>query len=248
MDTKLQYSVPYARHMSQLEIECLIPHNPGLSVRRRRSPLIECHSSVSIRRAGLGDATQIWQVLKAAVTTLVGQTYTRAHIEAWIEDEAPQNLGRDLALGRTVFVAESEQRVIGFSRLCRQEVEALYVHPAKSRQRVGELLLRAVEESPSARLAGTLCLDAALNAVPFYRSAGYEVLGPSTPVFDNGVALPCIRMQKVLPATLGENPIRDLDGAYARISRVSPRSIPLPAQLRPENWPSRARCYRASLD
>jgi hypothetical protein len=43
-----------------------------------------------------------------------------------------------------------------------------------------------------------LQLDAALNAVPFYRSRGYKIVGASNPLCANGVALPCTRMAKTL--------------------------------------------------
>lgn len=212
-----------------------------LPFRQRCRLPIESDSSVSIRLVRPEDAAAIWHVLKAAVTTLIGQTYTRVQIEAWIADEAPEMLIEHLALGRTVFVAESERRVIGFSRFCRPELEALYVHPNLAGHGVGESLLRTVENSASVGDVKTVCLDAALNAVPFYTYAGYQVLGPSTPLFDNGVALPCIRMRKTL-SSHGRKP------AVPVLSPVSPNPLRLAERLRPVPWPSRARCYRASLD
>ena len=136
----------------------------------------------------------MWRVLKAAVTKLAGPVYTRAQIDAWIADENPQRS----APGRTVFVAESDRRIIGFSRYHGAEIEALYVHPDQAGRKVGDLLLSAIEKSAAAREIETLYLDATVNAVHFYRSAGYTVIGNSMPVFDNGVALPCVRMQKTL--------------------------------------------------
>lgn len=212
-----------------------------MSFRRPRRLPLENDFSVSIRLARPEDATAIWRVLKAAVTTVIERNYTRVQIEAWIADEAPETLAAHLALGRTVFVAETEQRVIAFSRFCRPELEALYVHPNRAGHGVGELLLRAVENTASVGEVKTVCLDAALNAVPFCTSAGYQVLGPSKPLFDNGVALPCIRMRKTLSS----------DGRKAGVavlSPVSPHPLRLAERLRPVPWPSRARCYRVSLD
>jgi putative acetyltransferase len=97
-----------------------------------------------------------------------------------------------------VLIAELQGHIIAFSRRRGEELEALYVHPARTGRRIGQLLLRATEKSASARRIHTLYLDAALNAVRFYESAGYQVLGPSLPVFDNGAALPCLRMRKHL--------------------------------------------------
>jgi putative acetyltransferase len=157
-----------------------------------------------IRQAEPQDAPGIRQVLKAAVTTLLGRPYTRAQIDAWIEDEEPENFTEDLALGRAAFVALAERRVIGFARISWSEVEALYVHPAETGRRVGLRLLSELEKSAASRDVRMLRLDAAISAKPFYESAGYRSLGPSLPVFDNGVALPCIRMQKTLRAARPE--------------------------------------------
>jgi putative acetyltransferase len=150
--------------------------------------------AVLVRRAVRQDAIAIWRVIQEAVTTLIGHPYTRAQIDAWIEDEHPAKISRYIELGRTAFVAESNRRIIGFSLLSGTEIEALYVHPAHSGRKVGDRLLSTMEESASVRRVETLYLDAALNAVRFYESRGYRALGPSLPIFDNGVALPCVRM------------------------------------------------------
>jgi hypothetical protein len=134
-------------------------------------------------------------------------------------------------------VAESERRVIGFSRFSGTEVEALYVHPAQAGRKAGELLLATLERSASVRKVKTLYLDAALNAVSFYESAGYKALGPSTPVFDNGVVLPCVRMQK----TLRFQPQRKA-GSGVRFRRCRLRNqllLPVPASASEafSSWP-----------
>lgn len=170
----------------------------GMSFRQPEHPPAGRRPSILIRPATADDAVAIWQVLKAAVTTLIERAYTREQVDAWIADEDPAKLPPDVALRRTVLVAESERRVIGFSRLGGTEVEALYVHPAQAGRKAGELLLATLEQSAWGCKVKTLYLDAAINAVSFYESAGYKALGPSMPVFDNGVTLPCVRMQKTL--------------------------------------------------
>jgi GNAT superfamily N-acetyltransferase len=161
----------------------------------RRSRIVVRRRSVRIRPARPEDSLGIWRVVQAAVTTLAG-TYTQQQMDAWIADEAAQTSVPGPAPGRIVLVAESQGHVVAFSRLRWAELEALYVHPAWAGHRIGQLLLRATEKSASVRRVHTVSLDAALNAVRFYASAGYQVVCPSRPVFDNGVALPCWRMQK----------------------------------------------------
>jgi putative acetyltransferase len=217
------------------------------SLRQEQRPLIRRVPLVRIRQFRPEEAVAVWNVLKAAVTTLIGRPYTDAQVSAWIADEEPKQDTGDFAPGCTVIVAESERRIIGFSRFSRIELEALYVHPAQSGCKVGELLLTAVERSVAAVHLKTLALDAALNAVSFYESAGYRVMGRSMPVFDSGVALPCVRMQKTLPSNAGAMhcmPSEIICGTV-EISPTCPYPPRLPKRSRLDHWPSRAGCYRA---
>ena len=167
------------------------------SCRPRQSSSIGIQPLVVIRKAAARDAGAIYDVLKAAVTPLVDRIYTRSQIDAWIADEAPDKLVQGIKFG-TVLIAESDRRIVGFSRLSGAEVEALYVHPAYAGRSVGNLLLATLEKFALVGKVDALSLDAVLSAVAFYESAGYEVIGPSMPLFDNGVSLPCVRMQKIL--------------------------------------------------
>ncbi|MEI9970819.1 MAG: GNAT family N-acetyltransferase [Ignavibacteriota bacterium] len=129
---------------------------------------------------------------------MVGRPYTQQQVAAWIEDENAAKTEQAFGPAQITFVAESANRIVGFARMAGDEVEALYVHPQHSGRRIGERLLAMVEDAASLRAIGIVSLDAALNAVPFYRAAGYEMVGTSRPLFDNGMELPCIRMRKVL--------------------------------------------------
>ena len=140
----------------------------------------------------------MWHVHTVAIRALSGGVYTAEEIQAWIEDDVPETYRRDISLGKTVLVAEHEGRIIGFSCLSANEVEALYVHPLHAHHNVGQVLLTAIEHVGLIHHARSLSLDAAMNAVDFYRTCGYQVLGYSTPTFDSGRALPCVRMRKTL--------------------------------------------------
>lgn len=183
------------------------------------------HASLSIRQATPHDAIAIRDVLKAAVGTLLGRPYTQAQIDAWIGDETSETPLCPSECGPTVFVAELNRCVIGYSRFTQSELEALYVHPAQKRRSVGETLLYTVEESISRQQPTNLSLDAALPAVPFYRSAGYRIVGPSAPLLDNGVTLPCLRMQKTLAARR-EQPSRIHDShCQCQLALAVPASV-----------------------
>ncbi len=158
-----------------------------------------------IRRAASEDAAAMGRVLTPAITALSGRGYTDEQIAAWVADETREQYLDGPSFARAVFVAESGGKIVGFSRLSGSEVEALYVHPAQKHKGIGKLLLSALERTALARNVEHLKLDAAVTAVGFYVSHGYEIIGRSSPVCDNGVILPCIRMAKNL-RSLGSRP------------------------------------------
>ncbi len=203
-------------------------HDAALFFSAERSrPLLAPRSVASVREATAGDAAAVWHVVKSAVTPLIGRPYTRKQVEAWIADEAPRQFAAGFVPGAATFVAESDRSIIGYSRLRGAEVESLYVHPTHKGRRVGELLLGALEQSACVQGVRTLYLDAALNAERFYESAGYLALGPSVPLFDNGVPLPCVRMCKMLHFPLRQS---------ARLYRCRPRLKSLvPAAWAPDS-------------
>ena len=194
----------------------------------QRSPLVVHHWSIRIRPARPQDSFGIGRVVQAAVAGLIGPLYTRRQIDAWIADEAARILAPEPPRGCTVLAAESQGHIIAFSRLHGDEIEALYVHPARAGRRIGHLLLRATEKCAWVRGIRALQLDAALNAVRFYESAGYKVLCPSRPVLDSGVTLPCLRMEKTLqPAALRWRRQRDHSiPPVAASASASPSRLP----------------------
>lgn len=205
-----------------------------------RNPLI------SIRQARPDDGSAIEDAIEASVRTLAGKPYTQPQIDAWIADEASEN--QVSGSGRAVIVAESIQGLIGFSRFSQLELEALYVHPTHSRRSIGELLLQNVEKSAYRQGAQTLSLDAALPAVGFYKSAGYIVVGRATPVFDNGVALECLRMQKTLAPDRFRKDALMRTRPATEISRRALIPRRFPARSRPDHLSSLAEYCTTWLD
>ena len=188
----------YSRIRTCRPLSDLLELRPALQFWRFRNSIDCVNPAIVIREATATDASQMWGVLKDAVRKLVAGPYTTAQVDAWIADENPASASRGLRSQRRQFVAVSQRRVVGFARIAGHEIEALYVHPEEAGRRIGERLLATLERSAMLRDVKTLHLDAALNAVSFYESAGYQALGPSAPVLDNGLALPCVRMRKVL--------------------------------------------------
>jgi putative acetyltransferase len=156
-------------------------------------------AGLALRGVDLADAQPLWALRTRAIRELCAGYYPAADIAAWAATAMPPRFGEVLVLQRAVVVDEGE-RAVGFGFLDRDdgEVAAVYVSPEVARRGVGRLILARLEAD--ARTAGlaTLRLASSLNAVRFYRAAGYGDERPDTFRHPGGFDLPCVRMTKRL--------------------------------------------------
>lgn len=155
--------------------------------------------AVMIRRATPADASAIFSVHIAAIRGISGGHYSEAQINGWCGDRGPENYLRPIAEQFTV-VAEVFGEIAGFAQLSIPDatIEAVYVHPQHAKQGIGMRLLTALETAARSADLPLLRLQASLNAVPFYKAAGYVpgALGHHTVA--GGVTVPCIAMSRSL--------------------------------------------------
>ena len=154
---------------------------------------------MNIRQADHRDAEGIWCVQIAAIRQLCTSHYSATEIEAWAGPLQP-GWYRNVIGERELFVAVEGETIIGFGQLNLNtaEVDAIYVHPAATRQGVGTALLRRLEDIARQHGLGALRLAASLNSVPFYDSMGFhrkrETRFPLLP----GVEIASVVMEKAL--------------------------------------------------
>jgi N-acetylglutamate synthase-like GNAT family acetyltransferase len=96
--------------------------------------------------------------------------------------------------------AIAEDRIIGVGAVVPQlsQLRACYVLREVCRQGVGEAIVRRLEGIARERGASSLTLDASLNAVSFYARLGYERIEQGEHLLSCEVAMPCVKMHKVL--------------------------------------------------
>lgn len=153
----------------------------------------------AIRTARDDDRKAIWRVHTDAVRELCAGFYQPDEIDVWIGRLTPDSY-RSAILHRVMLVAERDGDVVGFGQLDveRCEIEAVYVLPALARQGLGSRLLANLEEIARRRGVGRVTLCASLNAEAFYAAHAYRAIGREHQRLTDAVALPCIRMEKVL--------------------------------------------------
>lgn len=153
----------------------------------------------TVRRAGEGDAEGIWRVHMRAIRDIAKSHYTPEEIEAWASPRNPAHYIESIR-NKEFYVAEEDGAVIGFGALDHEEneIEAVYVSPEVVRRGVGSAILQRLEERALDLGLKSLKMDASLNAVPFYRSAGYESQKGMKHRLACGVEIGCMLMTKEL--------------------------------------------------
>jgi ribosomal protein S18 acetylase RimI-like enzyme len=153
----------------------------------------------TVRRAREEDSEGVWRVHVRAIREIANSHYSPEEIEAWASPRRPEHYVEPIRK-MEFYVAEEGGAVIGFGALSHEnsEIEAVYVSPEVVRRGVGSAILRQLEVSARNLGVKSLKMDASLNAVPFYRSAGYESDKIATHRLASGVEIACVLMTKDL--------------------------------------------------
>ncbi|HEY9405552.1 MAG TPA: GNAT family N-acetyltransferase [Pyrinomonadaceae bacterium] len=151
----------------------------------------------TVRRAVEEDCGGIWRVHTRAIREIASSHYTPAETESWASPRAPEHYVEAIR-NKEFYVAEEDGAITGFGALDHKqnEIEAVYVSPEVMRRGVGSAILRRLEERALELGVNSLKLDASLNAVAFYQSAGYEAQKEMKHRLASGVEIGCVLMTK----------------------------------------------------
>lgn len=127
-----------------------------------------------LRRATASDAATIMRTRIAAIQGLASSHYPQAEIASWCSARTGESYYAEIER-KVVLVHEQDNELVAFGQLnpATAVIEAIYVHPSCSRRGVGQRLLSALEVIAAENGLRELTLEASLNAVGFYRQAGY---------------------------------------------------------------------------
>jgi putative acetyltransferase len=150
-----------------------------------------------IRRAKSEDNDAIGRVHLRAIKEICASRYTSEEIEAWAQPRKPNHYVESIS-NNEFYVAEENGAVVGFGTLNQElgEIEAVYVLPEVVRRGIGLRILRKLEERARELGVKSLRLNSSLNAVPFYKRAGYKPQGESKHRLSSGVEVGCVLMTK----------------------------------------------------
>jgi GNAT superfamily N-acetyltransferase len=129
----------------------------------------------TIRPATASDAGRIHALHTHSVSALCKDHYSPEQISGWLKNRCPQGYLSGIAGIKRgeMFVAEAGPQIVGFGHAVPGEIRAIYVAPENAQQGVGFRLLAYGIEKARAGSHRDVCLDATLNALDFYKKAGF---------------------------------------------------------------------------
>lgn len=139
------------------------------------------------------DIPALWALRTRALQTQCAGHYDAATLATWAAAPAPAQYPVLLQQGGGI-KALIHGALAGYAilDLAQHEVDAVFVDPQHGGQGVGTALLRALEHM--ATQPEKLHLYASLNAVPFYRAAGYHAEQSMQYPHPSGILLDCVHM------------------------------------------------------
>lgn len=150
----------------------------------------------ALRRGRAEEADGLWVLRTRCVRELCSAAYPPEIIAPWAASPPPAQYHALIGQGGCIVAEDADGMLLGYGviDLAGNEIDALFVDPDHGGRGVGMALMQALQAL--ADPARPLVLSASLNAVPFYRRAGFHALREETYQHPSGVALASVRMQR----------------------------------------------------
>lgn len=177
----------------------------GIQQANRVEIFMKSRISFEVRRARPEDVGSIAAAHLDSIQSIGPRYYEQSVVDDWAAGVSDELYLTAMARGEVFFVAigelEGTPSVLGFSsHRCGagEHRTAVYVRGRVSRLGVASALFRRAEEAAVEAGASRIDVDAALSALEFYRSRGFEEVGRGTHRLASGRGIACAFMRKVL--------------------------------------------------
>lgn len=141
-------------------------------------PSAERARPVRIRPFDPADGPACADLQTRAIAAISARVYGPEDRAAWADGVAAQRYADAVARGETFAVAVGETgTVLGFASALPGRVVNLFVAPEAQGAGIGRALLAWAEKAAAGDGATEIAVDAALSALPFYRSQGFREIG-----------------------------------------------------------------------
>jgi len=124
--------------------------------------------------------------------------YSADQLQAWTDSLTDGDITPHLS--EHFYFAETGHQIVGYGKidLHGERIDTVLVDPAFFRRGIGSEIMRELEHIAQTHGLQHLVLDSTLNAVPFYRSLGFEGESVSIYASPRGLSLQCVSKAKRL--------------------------------------------------
>ena len=155
-----------------------------------------------VRQATEADFDPLAAVHKDSIRVICSPFYSNEVIEEWITPINREKYLDAVAQGATIFVAEDDTGLLGFSEVHRVKGNeynaAVFVSGTVTRKGVGSALYRAAESEALRAGAESIALNSSLAAIAFYEKNGFRKLQSGHSEMPSGTKMEFVRMSKSL--------------------------------------------------
>lgn len=154
------------------------------------------------RPATEADLETLWSLRTRAVRIGCASHYPPDVIATWAAAPPPASLPLLVRAGGGIVAQEEDGAVLGYAVLDADtgEIDAVFVEPTAQGRGIGQALMQTLEAMAREQGLDVLFLSASLNAVPFYRKAGFRALQERLYPHRSGIAIRAMLMEKRLGA------------------------------------------------
>ncbi|MDR3550528.1 MAG: GNAT family N-acetyltransferase [Candidatus Babeliales bacterium] len=153
-----------------------------------------------IRKFQKSDAQKVGQLFYDTVHTVNAQDYAPELINMWAPDNDEFTRLVSACENNVFFVAERDAIIMGFGDMTHEgHLERLFVHKDFQGQRIGTLLLQAIEDAAYDIGLMAITTEASVRAMPFFTSHGFQtirILNKKHPY--KGLVFTTYKMKKIL--------------------------------------------------
>lgn len=129
-----------------------------------------------VRLANTDDLDSILKLYADTINNVNNKHYSQEQIEVWISGNSDRELWKRKILEQKFFVAEIENRLIGFGSVTNDGyVDFIFVHKDFQRQGIASSIYDVIEIVAKENNLTKLYADVSIAARPFFKSKGFTV-------------------------------------------------------------------------